>query len=129
MEKFEELIKLIEPHAKFAFLMGSYGTDRFNDQSDIDIAVYFNGETSGPALTKLLSELMDHFERDVDLVDLRTIDPIYARQVLETGRLLFSKDPGLLVSWQSTQMSKYIDLKQGRAEIEKNLLKRKKFNG
>jgi predicted nucleotidyltransferase len=124
-----QIKKLIEPHAEFAFLMGSFGTPRFNDQSDLDLAVYFSNKVDWNWRAKLSSQLMDIVGRDVDLVDLRDTDPIFARQVLETGRLLFCKDSGLLVSWKATQMSKYIDLKMGRAEIEKQLLTRKKFNG
>lgn len=122
-----EIIKLLQPLASFSYLMGSYGTPRFRHDSDLDLAAHFNAGVTDEQKWSLKNEIGKKINRDVDLVSLKEVDPIYARQVLETGRLLYSENPGLLVSWQALQMSKYIDLKMGRREIEENLLKRKKF--
>jgi len=58
---------------------------------------------------------------------LNTIDIIYGIQVVDTGRLLLNKNPGLLLDWKAKQLSRYPDFKASRAIIEKNILNRKKY--
>lgn len=123
------IIDLIKPHCEFAFLVGSFGTPRFTKDSDLDLAVYFAESVDWDLKLILKEQLENLVSRDVDLVDLRTADPIFARQILENGRLLFSKNNHLLMEWKIKSLSLYIDLKMGRSEIEKNLLKRTKING
>ncbi|MGZ3775738.1 MAG: type VII toxin-antitoxin system MntA family adenylyltransferase antitoxin [Pseudobdellovibrionaceae bacterium] len=124
-DKTKEIIEILKPHTEFVFLLGSYGTQRFGAESDIDLAAYFKEHVDYGSQLRLSSEISELTNRDVDLVDMRNIDPIFARQVIETGRLLLDNDHKKLVNWQIVQLGKYIDFKMDRAEIEKNLLKRK----
>ncbi|HPI40707.1 MAG TPA: nucleotidyltransferase domain-containing protein [Pseudobdellovibrionaceae bacterium] len=126
----EYLIKELFPYCDFFYILGSYGTSRFNEkESDIDIAAHFKKEVTFEQERKLLFSLSDHFDRDVDLVNLRTSDPIFIRQVLETGHLMFVENPAEHHLWVATKLSQYIDFKIDRSIIEKNLLKRKKITG
>lgn len=125
--KLNEAIDVLSPHCEFGFLMGSYGTDRFHKESDIDLAVFFKKATLSEEKRNCWLELEKIFSREVDLVELNAIDPIFGHQVLETGRLLFSGNPGLLLQWKATQTSLYIDFKMDRAIVEKNMLNRKKY--
>lgn len=111
----------------FALLLGSVGTDRFHNESDVDIAVYFKKELSHDELSKFSIRLEEEFDRDCDLIQLNKIDPIYARQVLTTGRELSVIDRSFFNLWKAEQLSRYPDFKQSRKTIEKNLLKRKKY--
>jgi predicted nucleotidyltransferase len=123
----EILNRVLEPHCRFAYLLGSVGTPRFTPASDIDVAAFFN---SPPTLTELagwISELENELHRDVDLVALNDIDSIFARQVMETGRILFCLDAGELLNWKAKQLSFYADFKKSREIIEKSLLNRKKY--
>ena len=79
----------ISDQADFIYLMGSFGTDRFNDQSDLDFAVFWKKNPEFSELIKIKSKFEDHFQRDVELVSLNKIDIIFAAQVLETGRLVY----------------------------------------
>jgi predicted nucleotidyltransferase len=126
-EATDTIIEILEPKTIFIYLMGSLGTDRFHAESDIDIAAFFNKEVDFDCRINLISKLEDRLHREVDLVSLNHIDPIFSRQVLETGRLLLCKDEGFLLNWKTHQMSLYIDLKQSRKVIEENLLNRKKY--
>lgn len=114
--------------AEFIFLVGSAGTQRFRPDSDIDIAVYWKKEDLDfNQKLKLISELEEKLGHEIDLISLNLIDVIYAIQVIDTGRLLISNNPGILLEWKFQQLSKYPDFKASRAIIEKNILNRKKY--
>ncbi len=121
------IINKISDLVEFVFLMGSAETERFNEQSDIDIAVYWKLETTDEHKRKILFELQDLFGRDVDLVSLSNIDDIFAMQVLDKGRILINNNQGLLLQWKVEKMSKYPDFKFSRKIIEENILNRKKY--
>jgi predicted nucleotidyltransferase len=121
----KQIIQLLHPFSDFAFLLGSYGTERFNQTSDIDLAVYFSESVDQKKINELAVKIEELTGRDVDLVDIRDIDPIFARQIIETGRLLIDNKQEKLVNWRYLQLAKYIDFKMDRAEIEKKLLVRK----
>ncbi|HXH31111.1 MAG TPA: nucleotidyltransferase domain-containing protein [Bacteriovoracaceae bacterium] len=112
----------------FCFLLGSAATARFRQDSDIDIAVFWkDGEFDFKLKLKIMDELEDKLGHSIDLISLNNIDVIYGIQVFETGRLLISNNPGLLLDWKAKQLSRYPDFKLSRAIIEKNILNRKKY--
>jgi predicted nucleotidyltransferase len=115
-------------YAEFAFLLGSAATERFNDTSDIDIAVYWKVNQSMDFKLKILSSLETMLGRNVDLVSLNDIDVIYAIEVLTRGKTLLNNNKELLLNWKVTQLSKYPDFKFSRKIIENNILKRKKYD-
>jgi predicted nucleotidyltransferase len=125
-EAVEGITKILQPHCLFVFLLGSFGTERFSEDSDIDLAGYFQEPLTWELrmkLTQLLSQLL---LREIDLVDLKKIDPIFGKQVVETGKVIFSKSAGQLLAWKMQILSVYPDFKKSREVIEKNLLRRKK---
>ncbi len=121
------LTEILEQDAEFAFLMGSAGTDRFHSQSDIDIAVFWKSTCLEDQINQSTRLLEKKFNRDVDLVSLNKIDVIFARQVLETGRLVFCLSDGILLNWKMQKLSDYPDFKVSRKMIEDNILNRKKY--
>lgn len=124
-----QAISLLKPHSVFVYLLGSYGTPRFHKESDIDFAFFSKKELDFENHIQLKTQLEDIFQREVDLVSLNKIDPIFARQVIETGRVLFCEEPSAIPQWIAEQNSKYIDFKLDRKKIEENLLKKKSYNG
>lgn len=125
--KLQQAQNLISPFAEFAYLMGSYDTVKFTSESDVDIAVYFRPNIKLETKSELLTNLEALFNCDVDLVELNKIDPIFSRQILETGRLIINQNPDLLLKWKAVQTSLYFDFKKSREIIEKNLLHRKSY--
>ena len=111
----------------FAILMGSYATNRFHAESDIDIAIYFIKEPTMDQLTKIQTDISMITSHDCDLISLNRVDPIFARQVIETGRELIVKDRSVWNIWKAQQFSIYPDFKKTRQIIEVNLLNRKKY--
>lgn len=114
-------------YADFVYLVGSAATKRFQKESDIDLAVYFKKEPKHKDYLKLVSELEESFQREVQLAVLNKIDPIFGQQVLENGRLCFESDPKKHLEWKVKQMSIYPDFKRSRKVIEDQLLNRKKY--
>ncbi len=121
------IIEILAQQAEFAFLMGSAETERFHKDSDIDVAVFWKKSCTEEQKTKSWRMLEDRFNRDVDLVSLNDIDVIFARQVLEKGRLLFNNASGILLNWKMEKLSDYPDFKASRKIIEDKILNRKKY--
>lgn len=119
--------EMLRGRFKFAVLLGSAGTERFHSESDIDLAVYFDPPASFEELARWTGELSTHFNCDVDLVSLNSIDLIFARQVIETGRALATPDGSFYRLWVADQLSRYPDFKASRRVIETHLLQRKKY--
>ena len=111
----------------FAYLLGSFGTERFNEKSDIDLAVFWNIVPDFSKIMEIKADWERKFGREVDLVSLNSADIIFSMQVLETGRLLTCGDPGRLLEWKVKQLAMYPDFKFSRKIIEKNILNRKRY--
>ena len=123
----QTLTRILIQDAEFAFLMGSAETERFHAESDIDVAVFWKTSCDELKKQEYRRTLEENFNRDVDLISLNKIDVVFARQVLETGRMLFTNSDGFLLNWKMEQMSDYPDFKASRKIIEDNILKRKKY--
>lgn len=121
------LSEVLTQGAEFAYLMGSAETERFHAESDIDVAVFWKSTCSEDQKKNHLRMLEEKINRDIDLISLNKIDIIFARQVLETGRLLFCSSDGVLLNWKMEKLSDYPDFKASRKIIEDNILNRKKY--
>lgn len=119
--------EILDAKVEFSYLVGSAGTERFHDESDIDLVVFWKETPANKDRTKAWIDLESKFNRDLELVTLSKIDIIFARQVLETGRLLWSNNDGLLLQWKMEVLSEYPDFKRSRKIIEDNILNRKKY--
>ncbi len=117
---------ILSKYCEFGFLLGSAATERFNEKSDIDLAVFWKPNIDEKIKTQCWNELEDFFGRETQVVGLNKVDIIFARQVLETGRILFVNSDGVLLNWKMIVLSMYPDFKYTRAIIEKNILNRKK---
>lgn len=58
-------------------LFGSYARGDFNEHSDIDILVDFNGRIDGFDYIRLAHELEDAFKYKIDMVSRKGIKPKY----------------------------------------------------
>lgn len=86
-----------QPDLEFAMVFGSVASGRARRDSDIDIAVYpRHHPLDHRALQNLSDQIAMATGRAVDLVDLSTADGSLLRQILRTGKVLFSKRPGIL---------------------------------
>ena len=68
---------------------GSTVSGRVHDASDVDVAVFFEGDPTYTRLGALLADLEPIFRgRVVDLGLLNRADPLFLKKVLENARLL-----------------------------------------
>ena len=116
----EELLPALEG-ASFVLIFGSFGTERFGPESDVDLAVRFQRPLPPAELFGLLRRLTEIAGRKVDLVDLGSADPIIAMQVLRHGRPLLVRDRAAFESFRMTTPSRYFDWKLSRRPVEERL--------
>ena len=119
----QSLISVLNDKAEFALIFGSILDENFNEQSDIDAAVYLNAEFN--TLEKkfeLRKEINRLFQRDVDLIFLNDADLIITMQALANGKLIINKNPSFYVLLKARKLSEYLDFKLSRKIIENNML-------
>ena len=75
--------------ARLLVQFGSTVSGRIHDASDVDVAVFFEGDPTYARLGGLLADLEPIFPgRVVDLGLLNRADPLFLKKVLENARLL-----------------------------------------
>lgn len=132
MDKKSDIVEFFQkvPHVVAVFLFGSQARNTANSQSDVDIAVLFE-KTNVPKpldMIYLRENLADVLKQDVDLVCLNTASPILGMQVHKEGIQLLMKDSRAYAMYQISLVSDYAELKELRALMEKNILKRKYYD-
>ena len=104
------------------FVYGSFAAGRERSDSDIDIAILLaKGLLGFKERSRLMRDLIQLLDREIDLVSLREVSSVLQIQILKKGELLFCKDRSLLNHFQVQVVREYLDLKQIRKPIEKQL--------
>ena len=80
----------------FLVYFGSYQTEYYNEDSDIDIAyLAANNETSQTKMLLMEDLIKYHRKSEIDLVDLKKAEPILKYEIASNGRVLYEKKEGL----------------------------------
>lgn len=108
-----------EPSVCTAFLHGSAAKGRLRPDSDVDIALlpFPRAVLSTAGRLTLAGDLDVLLGRTVDIGVLSTGNLIYAKEVIEHGHLLFTKNPFLSERFLTTCLSMYADLQRDRKEV------------
>ncbi|OLS01552.1 type VII toxin-antitoxin system MntA family adenylyltransferase antitoxin [Tissierella creatinophila] len=103
--------KLIKDYnIKLMYIFGSYskGSNRIN--SDLDIAVYIEGETNYLIKLDILYDLVGILNRDdIDLVILNNVNEILKFQVIKYGKIIYMENLYTKVTFESSVMKEYMD--------------------
>lgn len=76
---------------------GSYGTERFTQGSDIDLAYQARHPLSPDEELRLLRDMIFIFHRDrIDLVNLNKASPLLMLEIATKGRVLYEEKDGFL---------------------------------
>ncbi len=121
----------IQPEAAFAYVHGSILTSL--PFRDIDIAVYWHVQdlqeirhclfSSLESLEQSLSTMTSlHKAPPVDLLALNQAPLGFRYQVLQRGRLLFSRDEPLRVRWTVETLTRYLDIRPLREQALKEAM-------
>lgn len=108
-------------------LFGSYASGLQNERSDVDIAIlcYHSLVPSGITLLEWQEEISSLIGKDVDLLCLNKCSPIIGMQVAQNRKTLLLNNPHAYAKYSMHLFSMYAELKELRAPMEKNILKRK----
>ncbi|WP_053075153.1 type VII toxin-antitoxin system MntA family adenylyltransferase antitoxin [Ornithinibacillus californiensis] len=128
----KQLVKdILDEHIKpiFILVFGSYAKGNANENSDLDIAYYSDRALSSYDRFLLASELSEKCHVEVDLIDIRQIDTVFAAQIFSTGELLYCNDNNLFVRERMKAYSMYATLNEQRAEILQGIKERGSIYG
>ena len=112
-----DLSPLFRKHAAIesAYLFGSTTQGVNHRFSDVDIGIRLTDSVS-PLLSfdirmKLMHDLEDYFGRNVDVVILNTASLKLIHQVLQTGKIVFAKDPEKDMDYAIQKQKEFFDFK------------------
>lgn len=76
---------------------GSFNTERFSPNSDIDIAFKSERSLSIDEKLDLINDFIDYFKRDrIDLVDIKRATPLLLYEIACKGRVLYEEEDAFL---------------------------------
>lgn len=88
---------LSEYPVSFAAIFGSVGTGDTDAASDIDVVVDFDASVRDrrdrtATYLQVVTALTDEFDRDVDVVDIASTSPEFARSILDTSLIVIGTE-------------------------------------
>jgi len=123
----ETLEKRLQP--VFILVFGSYAKGTAHHESDLDIAYYSKKKLTNYQRFLLAGDLSEKCNVEVDLVDLKQIDTVFAAQIFSTGELLYCIDDNIFIRERMKAYSMYATLNEQRAEILEAIKKRGNIYG
>ena len=106
------------------YIFGSFNTDRFNQNSDLDLALIYSQELDKFKRFDLKLELMAGLEKliklEVDVVDFENVDLKLKHQILD-GKLIFCSDQSRRVELEKRAILNYIDMRKFYKINDQNL--------
>lgn len=91
-------------------LFGSRASDRFREDSDIDLGIFFKGEYN---YQEVLSGLIKIFPLSkIDVVILNHSDPLLNFQILSEHEVIYCPDKEVYLSFFSGTVKKYNDMQK-----------------
>jgi len=107
------------------YIFGSYASDNFTSQSDIDIA-FLNKKSLTPIeIWDISSTLSNLLMIDVDLIDLKNTNTVFRFEIIHKGIKIYEADKKTVEKFEDLTYSFYLELNELRASIIEDL----KVNG
>lgn len=122
----QEVIETIrqKTDADFILLFGSFAKGTARDDSDIDLAYFSQKRLSPYERFTLGNEVALLCGRDVDLVDIREVDTVFAMQIFSEGIPLLVQDENEWVRQRIKAYRMYAELNEQRQMIVNNIQSR-----
>lgn len=102
-----DAVLAVLPRVRAIYLYGSQARGEQRPGSDIDIAVLLPAGESLKDRFELLGELALRLGGDIDLVELRSASDVLRREVIATGRVLYTVDPDEVPIWEGEALTRY----------------------
>jgi predicted nucleotidyltransferase len=119
-EKLINFLKYFFKDAKGIWLFGSYADGSYNENSDIDIAVLFKEKKSPIEIFKMQEELFLKLDKNIDLVDLASINDVFAYEIVTKGKKI--KTSKYSEDFEYRVWLRYLTLQDDRREILKDFI-------
>jgi uncharacterized protein len=108
----EYLINTLKP--EFIYLYGSFAIGEGRADSDIDLAIYTDKEVSPYELFIISNKLSFMVGRDVEIVNLKAIDTVFASQIVGNREELYCKNDLLRANFNIRIFKEYAKLNEER---------------
>lgn len=95
------------PEAFAIYVYGSRATGKPARHSDLDLALLLPHDAAAWDKLTVTDELSRALGVEVDVVDLDRASDVLRHEVLETGQLLYARDPDRLLAWEGTAITRY----------------------
>ena len=109
------------PDVEAIYIFGSYGTVDECQESDVDIAILFPPvqakKIKNIAMSDCSFALANILKKDIDLINLRIVNTVFQQEIIQNGRVIFSKDENTVDFFEMTVISSYQKLNEERAGI------------
>jgi uncharacterized protein len=123
-EVITQVVRDTLPDARAAWLFGSAAKGRWREGSDIDLAVSMPHSVSAAARMVAAERMISALGIEVDLLDFHQMHTVMQVQIIDTGVLLFSKDPVALAQYQGFLHTEYQNIQQWRQPMMAQLARR-----
>ncbi|MGH9432679.1 MAG: type VII toxin-antitoxin system MntA family adenylyltransferase antitoxin [Terriglobia bacterium] len=124
MKEYDAIVRIILEHypaAQAIYLFGTYGTADEWPQSDVDIAVLLPPEQARRQpqlmLTSCHYALADALGKPTDLLNAREVSTVFQKEIVQSGRRLYSKDDNAVAEFEMLTLSHYQKLNEERKAI------------
>lgn len=105
------------PTVAAIYRFGSSAAGTATSASDIDLAVLPEAPLAARLRVDIQERLAEALRRPVDLVDLRSVGPVLAIQVVTQGLLLYDANPDVRGAFEDSTYSAYARLNEERRGI------------
>lgn len=105
----EKIIEIIKNELKvdLIYLFGSVLTNRFNSESDIDIAIFSSKSIDKKSLAKTKLELINQLNSEIDLVDLKDCSIVLKKEIIYKGKSIYASSKELKENFEYTSVVIY----------------------
>jgi uncharacterized protein len=119
----------VVPSSTAIWLFGSAAKGHWHAGSDLDLAVQTSGSWPMADRLEAANTLSQRLGIDVDLLDFQRLDTVMQVQVLDTGRLLFARDPVALIQYAGFLHTEYQHIQRWRQPMLRALAERLAASG
>jgi predicted nucleotidyltransferase len=109
------------PNVQGIYLFGSYMTDNEWPDSDVDLALLLPPheakEECNLAMSKCSLALYRALDKNVDLLNARTVSTVFQKEIIVNGKLLYCADRYAVDEFEMLALSFYQKLNEERSDI------------
>lgn len=102
---------------KFIYLFGSFAKGEGREDSDIDLAIYTDKKINAYDLFTISNKLSFEIKRDVQIIDLKDADTVFASQIVGNREELYCEDEILKANYNIRTFKDYAKLNEERKVI------------